>query len=180
MTTKRERCECVRLRYGLNHICLNHIWGMHSPGVGAVGQARLALQQVYDFYLRVICGLNPSTPRDMLLKELGLLPLQVYWWQQTMQFWNRIAALPAGSLFHAVLLDNLFDAFHDGAVEIAVQICKRDSTLYLQEDLVMNVLAGYVTILISQQVLAILLALSLLACIGWVSACHMTLTPFLC
>ena len=95
------------------------VWGMHSPGVGAVGQARLALQQVYDFYLRVICGLNPSTPRDMLLKELGLLPLQVYWWQQTLQFWNRIAALPAGSLFHAVLLDNLFDAFHDGACNFA-------------------------------------------------------------
>ena len=54
------------------------VWGMHGPGAGAAEQARLALQQVYDFYLRVICGLSPSTPRSMLLKYLGLMPLQVF------------------------------------------------------------------------------------------------------
>ena len=27
------------------------VWGMHSPGAGAAGQTRLALQQVYDLYL---------------------------------------------------------------------------------------------------------------------------------
>lgn len=39
-------------------------------------------------------------------------PLQVFWWQQTLEFWNTIAASPVGSLFHTILLDNIHDAFH--------------------------------------------------------------------
>ena len=57
---------------------------MHSPRVAAVNYARSDLQRLYDYYLRTICDLLPSTPRKMLLAELGLLPLQVFWWRQTM------------------------------------------------------------------------------------------------
>jgi len=64
------------------------VWGMHSPRVAAANRARLDLQRLYDYYLRTICGLLPSTPRRMLLAELGLLPLQVLWWRQTLRFWN--------------------------------------------------------------------------------------------
>ena len=39
-------------------------------------------------------------------------PLQVFWWQQTLEFWNTIAASPVGSLFHTILLDNIHDAFY--------------------------------------------------------------------
>ena len=46
------------------------------------------------------------------LEELALSPLQVFWWQQTLEFWNTIAARPVGSLFHTILLDNIHDAFH--------------------------------------------------------------------
>ena len=62
-----------------------------------------------DYYLRTgkLCRLSPSTPRTLLLTELGLLPLQVFWWRQTLQFWNSLAVLPAGSLYHTVCLDNL-------------------------------------------------------------------------
>ena len=50
----------------------------------------------------------------MLLEELGLSPLQVFWWRQTLGFWNTIAASAVGSLFHIILLDNLGDAFSAG------------------------------------------------------------------
>ena len=93
----------------LQHGC--QIWGMHSPRVAAVNYARSDLQRLYDYYLKTICDLLPSTPRKMLLAELGLLPLQVFWWRQTLQFWNSLAALPAGSFYHTVCLDNLTDAF---------------------------------------------------------------------
>ncbi len=42
---------------------------MHSPRVAAANRARLDLQRLYDYYLRTICGLLPSTPRRMLLVE---------------------------------------------------------------------------------------------------------------
>ena len=78
--------------------------GMHSPHVAAANLARLDLQRLYDYYLSTICDLLPSTPRKMLLAELGLLPLQVFWWRQTLKFWNSLAV---GSFYHAVCLDNL-------------------------------------------------------------------------
>ncbi|DBA75844.1 TPA: hypothetical protein ACH3X1_010246 [Trebouxia sp. C0004] len=62
------------------------VWGMHSPRVAAANRARLDLQRLYDYYLRTICGLLPSTPHRMLFAELGLLPLQLLWWQQTLRF----------------------------------------------------------------------------------------------
>jgi hypothetical protein len=95
------------------------IWGMHSPRVAAANDARAALQRLNDYYLRTICRLLPSTPRKLLLTELGLLPLQVSWWRQTLQFWNSLAGLPVGSLYHTVCLDNLADAFQGGTCNMA-------------------------------------------------------------
>ena len=80
---------------------------MHSPS-GAANRARTALRSLYDRYLRHICGVKYATPSAMLLEELGLSPLQVFWWRRTLEFWNR---LPVGSLFHTILLDNLNHAF---------------------------------------------------------------------
>ncbi len=74
-------------------------------------KARVALQSIYNKYLGHICGVKYATPSAMLLEELGLSPLQVFWWRQTLEFWNKIAASPVGSLFHTILLDNLDDAF---------------------------------------------------------------------
>ena len=95
------------------------VWGMHSPRVAAANCARLNLQRLYDYYLRTICDLLPSTPRKLLLAELGLLPLQVFWSRQTLMFWNSLAALPVGSFYHAVCLDNLTDAFRGGACNLS-------------------------------------------------------------
>ncbi len=62
------------------------VWGMHSPHVAVANHARSQLQRLYDYHLRTICRLAPSTPCKLLLTELGLLPLQVFWWRQTLHF----------------------------------------------------------------------------------------------
>ena len=66
------------------------------------GLAVLGRLVIYDYYLRTFCRLSPSTPCRLLLTELGLLPLQVFWWRQTLQFWNSWAVVPVGSLYHTV------------------------------------------------------------------------------
>ena len=89
-------------------------------GVAAADDARAALQRLNDCYLKTICRLLPSTPRKLLPTELGLLPLQVCWWRQTLQFWNSLVGLPVGPLlYHAVCLDNFADAFQGGACNMA-------------------------------------------------------------
>ena len=90
------------------------IRGMHSPRVAAANRACLDLQPLHDYYLRTFCGLLQTASCKMLLAELGLLPLQDFWWRQTLQFWNSLAALPAGSFYHTVCLDNLDNAFGGG------------------------------------------------------------------
>ena len=54
------------------------IWGLRSPRAAVAIDAHAALQRLYDFYLRIFCRFSPSTPRKLLLTELGLLPLQVF------------------------------------------------------------------------------------------------------
>ena len=49
------------------------------------------------------CGVKHA-PRAVLLEELTLSPLQVFWWQQNLEFWNTIAAGPVGTLFHIISL----------------------------------------------------------------------------
>ncbi len=58
----------------------------------------------------------------ILLAELGFLPLRVLWWRQTLQFWNSLAALPVGSFYHAVCLDDLTDAFQGVACNMASSV----------------------------------------------------------
>lgn len=70
------------------------VWGMHSPRVAVANDARSQLQHLYDHYLRTICRLAPSTPSQLLLTKLGLLPLQVFWWRQTLHFWNSFGYSP--------------------------------------------------------------------------------------
>ena len=98
------------------------VWGMHvhSLRVAAANHARFDLQRLYDYYFGTNCDLLPSTPCKILLAELGLLPLQVFWLQQSLHFWNSLAALPAGSFVCEILLtDNLTDAFCGGACSMA-------------------------------------------------------------
>ena len=43
----------------------------------------------------------------------------MFWWRQTLQFWNSLAVLPVGSLYHTVFVDSLTDAFQGGACNMA-------------------------------------------------------------
>ena len=85
------------------------LWGMHTP-TGEAKAARADLQSMYDRFLSCIC----MAKRGPRAKLLALSPLQVFWWQQALQFWNTIAASPFDSVFHTILLDNIHNAFHVG------------------------------------------------------------------
>ena len=84
---------------------------MHSPNAAMVKKARLHLEQIYAKLLRRVCGVRSNTPADMLLTELGLSCLKVFWWRRTLQFFNELASSPPDSLYHIILLDNQRDAF---------------------------------------------------------------------
>ena len=94
-----------RVHYGYE------LWGMHSPNAAMVKKARLHLEQIYAKLLRRVCGVRSNTPADMLLTELGLSCLKVFWWRRTLQFFNELASSPPDSLYHIILLDNQRDAF---------------------------------------------------------------------
>ncbi len=64
------------------------LWGMHSRR-GEAQKTRVALQFIYDTYLRHICGVKYATPCAMLLEELGLSSLQVFWWRRTLELGTR-------------------------------------------------------------------------------------------
>ena len=106
--------------------CLGACFAVWVPSVGHAQPARAAANHthlgLYNYNLRTIRDLLPSTPCKMLLAELSLLLLQVFWWQQTLQFWNSLAALPAGSFSHTVCLDNLTDAFCGVACSMALSL----------------------------------------------------------
>ena len=152
------------------------VWGMHSPSVAAANRARLDLQRLYDYYLTTVCGLLPSTPRRILLAELGLLPLQVSWWQQTLRFWNNLAALPVGSFHYTVCLDNLTDAFHGGACNMTSSVagCLRsvgyvmprvfDVMPLLDIDSIVEALVAIACLLLLVVLLALLMLLGLTGC----------------
>lgn len=104
-TLPAAKHHCASLQYGCK------FRGMRIPqAYGAAKKARTALQPIYDKYLRHIYGVKCTTPSAMLLEGLLLLSLHVFQWQRTLEFWNKIAASPAGSIFHTILLDNIDDA----------------------------------------------------------------------
>ena len=107
------------LQYGCQRYI--YIYVMHSLRVAVANDARAALQRLCDYYLRTFWRLSPSSPRRLLLTDLGLLPLQVWWWRQTLQI---LAVLPVGSLYHTVCLDSLTDAFQGGACSMASSLAQ--------------------------------------------------------
>ena len=87
---------------------------MHTP-IGEAKAARAALQSIYDRVLRHICEVRHA-PSAVLLEELALSPLQIFWWQQTLEFWNMIAASPVGSLSTRCYLTTFMVLFMRGVV----------------------------------------------------------------
>ena len=100
------------------------LWGMHSPEVALANKACIGLEQMYAQFLRRICAVKFNTPSAMLLTELGLSSSKVFWWRHTLEFFNKLATNPAGSLFHLVLLDNQHDAFRQGVNNFCGSVAK--------------------------------------------------------
>ena len=88
--------------------------GLHSPKAAAAKRARFQLQSLYDRYLKMICGVQPSTPSAMLLAELGLSPLKVHWLLRSLNFWNELVSRPIGTFHRTLLFDNWVDATQFG------------------------------------------------------------------
>ena len=107
--------------------CLGACLAVWVSGVYTCGVciARVSLLLIVLAWICNACIITTSelfvfaAVHQMLLAELGLLPLQVFWWRQTLEFWNSLAALPVGSLYHAVCLDKLTDAFRGGACNLS-------------------------------------------------------------
>lgn len=68
-------CQLIRFNSGSGQ---NGAYPIVLLPRGEAQKARIALQSIYDRYLRHMCGVKYATPSAMLLKELGLSPLQVF------------------------------------------------------------------------------------------------------
>ena len=90
---------------------------MHSPRAATVSKARADLDQgaycplVYARFVHWVCRVKVNSPSAMPLADLGVSPVKVLWWQQSLDCYNKIAANPPDSLYHTMLLDNQHDAF---------------------------------------------------------------------
>jgi len=109
-----------------------HIGVGSSPAVIAANHAWSGLQKLYEKYLRcqalnavssIQCGVKHSIPVATFFAELGLKPLHFFWWEQSVKFWNKLAALPHDSLFHTVLQENMVDAFQHCARKFCFCCC---------------------------------------------------------
>jgi len=71
-------------------------------------------------------------------EKLGLSPLQVFWWQRTLESRNKTAASPVGLLLHTILLDSLDDAFsvgHDAKhLSGSIATCLHSIGQFMQHD----------------------------------------------
>ncbi len=105
------------------------LWGIH--GGAAASRERLQLENIYHQQLRSICGVKRAVSADILLWELGLLPLQALWWRLTVRFCNKIATLDALSFQRQVLLDNIRDAQKRGMRNYTTSLYKAMTELGL-------------------------------------------------
>lgn len=85
------------------------VWGLRHM-VGQAREARQALAKKYLQYLRRLVQVRSSVAEAIVLRELGVRPLEELWWQRMVRWWNGLAEAPEGSLHRAVALSDLHDA----------------------------------------------------------------------
>ena len=66
------------------------------------GLEKLQLQ-----FMRRWCKLRQNVPVWAIFAELGRLPLHYFWWREIVRFFNRVAVLPDGNIWRAIMTDNL-------------------------------------------------------------------------
>ena len=65
------------------------------------------LQKVQSLFLRQLGGLRASVPRAVLLHEFGCKPLSRAWLRASVNYWNRVAAMPQQRLLRRALGENV-------------------------------------------------------------------------
>ena len=86
------------------------VWGLRALPAGDRRKARAPLGSAHFRILREIPAVPTSVHQAILLRDLDQRPLAHAWWQRVVKFWNTMAALPAGSLYRQVVLDDCRDA----------------------------------------------------------------------
>jgi hypothetical protein len=66
------------------------------------------LQAVQNLFMRQLGGgLRKSTPKQLMLREFGCQPLARSWLHSMLGMWNRIAGMPAATLLHVAMRENI-------------------------------------------------------------------------
>ena len=98
-----------------------------SASLGSLGCLDNELQRVQMLFLRCIAGgVRKSTPRFLLLRELGCSPLVRGWFRSMLGFWNRVASSrPEGLLYQCLVEDlRLHNVVSYGVKSWCHQFCK--------------------------------------------------------
>jgi hypothetical protein len=61
---------------------------------------KIANEQVHRMFLRGILGVNKTTSTFVLLGEFGRYPLEYFWWQQTLKYYDRLRKSTADRLLY--------------------------------------------------------------------------------
>ena len=54
--------------------------------------------------------MNPHVPADIVLSELQARPILHACWERVIGFWNDLAKMTEGDMYHSIFMDNLKDA----------------------------------------------------------------------
>ena len=74
-------------------------------------------------FLRQIIGVQKSTPTHIILRELGMKPMWLFWLKQSVSFWNKTAKLPHDDLINSALHENVHMALGTDANTTANREC---------------------------------------------------------
>ena len=85
------------------------IWALLRLGKAHAKQ-RTQLAQGYLQLTRRLCRVRCTVCEGVLLRELGIRPLEVLWWRQVIHFWNNLVDSPQKAMFRMVLKSEILDA----------------------------------------------------------------------
>ena len=93
--------------------CTCELWGVQSPKAAKANKTRAESEQLNVKFLKSVCGLGSNTPSAMLLTELGMSCLAVFWWRNTCSCsigWMPLLQTPCLMLFYYTISMMLFRA----------------------------------------------------------------------
>jgi len=74
-------------------------------------------------FLRQIIGVQKSTPTHIILRELGMKPMWLFWLKQCVSFWNKTVKLSHGDLINSALRESVHMALGADANASANREC---------------------------------------------------------